>query len=289
MWFILAILGAFFQATFLILNKYFLKRRISEYILGAGVFLTSAIILFILAIIRGIPDLGPAFLYAAIATGLLNVIATILILKSLKITDASLVIPMLSFTPAFLILTSFLILGEVPTRTGILGILLIVVGSYALNFKSLKIKEILFPFRKLFSTRGLIYMFIVAFIFGISTNYDKLAIVNSDPIFGSAVICFFIAIPLIIISVAKKQNFLKEYKTNFFKFGLVAIVSSLSIIAINTALTLQIVPYVISIKRTSILLGVIYGFLLFKEKNVGKRLFGALIMFAGMALIILGS
>jgi len=288
MWFILAISAAFFQATVLVLNKYFLKKRINEYVLGAGVFLTSSIILFIFSAIKGMPSLNPAFLYAAIATSLLNVVAVIFYLKSLKITDVSLVVPLLSFTPVFLILTSFLILKEAPTKTGILGIVLIVLGSYILNFESLKFSKILAPFKKLFYTKGLIYMLIVAFLFSISANYDKLVVVNSDPVFGSAIVCFLISVLLIIISSFKKEDFFKEYRINFPKFGLVAVASVLSMVAINTALTLQIVPYVISVKRTSILFGVIYGFLLFKEKNIGQRFLGALIMFAGMVLIMLG-
>ncbi|MDP2946510.1 MAG: EamA family transporter, partial [Nanoarchaeota archaeon] len=71
------------------------------------------------------------------------------------------------------------------------------------------------------------------------------------------------------------------------KFGLSGLINALSIFLINTALTLQIVPYVSSIKRTSVLFGVLYGYILFKEKNVGKRFFGALIMVLGVVLIIL--
>lgn len=286
MWFILALLGAFFQATHFVLNKKYLK-KINEYVLGAGVFLSSFIILFIISLVRGIPDLNIKFLYAVIATGILNVIATVLYLKSLKTTDVSLVAPMLSFTPVFMILTSFLILGEMPSQHGILGIVLIVIGSYILNFKSLKLKWILVPFKKLFTDKGVFYMLIVALLFSVSLNYDKMAVVNSDPIFGSAIICLFVAILLIIIIFLRKVNFFQEYKKNFFGFGLIAVASALSAIAVNTALTLQIAPYVSSVKRISILFGVIYGFLLFREKNILKRFLGSLIMVAGVILIVL--
>ena len=41
------------------------------------------------------------------------------------------------------------------------------------------------------------------------------------------------------------------------------------------ALGLTKVAYMISMKRTSLIMGVIYGYFLFKEKNVRERLSGA--------------
>jgi len=58
-------------------------------------------------------------------------------------------------------------------------------------------------------------------------------------------------------------------------------------ITINTAYTMAIVPYVVSIKRTSILISVLMGGLIFKEKQLGKRLLAVLIMLAGVILITL--
>lgn len=288
MWFILSISGAILGAVFYILNKHFLK-KINEYVLGAGVFLTSFFVLFIVSLIKGIPSLNFTFLYAAVITALLNAAANILMFKALKTSDASLVLPILSFTPVFLILTSLIILKELPTRTGVFGIILIVAGSYILNFESLKFKKILYPFKKLFSERGLIYMFIVAFFFSITANYDKLAVINSDPIFGTAIIFLFTSIPLIIISIVKKQGFFKSYKANFSKFLMAGSTVALSDFVVFTAFTLQIVSYVVAIKRTSALFSVVLGVLIFKEKNITKRFLGAFIMVLGAVLILFGS
>mgnify|MGYP000474666247 CR=1 FL=1 len=53
------------------------------------------------------------------------------------------------------------------------------------------------------------------------------------------------------------------------------------------AVQLVIVPYMISIKRTSSIFGFLYGKFVFKEKNIKERLTGALIMLIGAGLIIL--
>jgi uncharacterized membrane protein len=52
-----------------------------------------------------------------------------------------------------------------------------------------------------------------------------------------------------------------------------------------TAIEMTLASYVISIKRTSILIGSIYGFLFFSEKDIKARLTGALVMVLGVFLI----
>jgi uncharacterized membrane protein len=43
--------------------------------------------------------------------------------------------------------------------------------------------------------------------------------------------------------------------------------------------------YMIAIKRTSIIFGVLYGAWLFKEEKIGERLFGTIIMIGGVFII----
>ena len=57
--------------------------------------------------------------------------------------------------------------------------------------------------------------------------------------------------------------------------------------SVNVAYTLQIVPYVIAIKRLSIIFVVLYGTLVFSENETRKRLMGAALMVAGAIIIVL--
>jgi uncharacterized membrane protein len=52
-----------------------------------------------------------------------------------------------------------------------------------------------------------------------------------------------------------------------------------------TALSLTKVAYMISVKRVSLLIGVGYGYLLFKE-DIRTRLPGAALMFVGFVLVV---
>ncbi len=54
-----------------------------------------------------------------------------------------------------------------------------------------------------------------------------------------------------------------------------------------SAISIGLVPYVIAIKRTSIVLSVIWGGLFFGERGIRQRLLGAVVMLAGVVCITL--
>jgi uncharacterized membrane protein len=64
-------------------------------------------------------------------------------------------------------------------------------------------------------------------------------------------------------------------------------VNALKYIFQMAAIQLTLVAYVISIKRTSAILSVVMGFIIFKEKGFRERLTGAVIMILGVLLITL--
>jgi uncharacterized membrane protein len=68
----------------------------------------------------------------------LEIAAIILYVKAIKLSPLSLTIPFLAVSPVFIILIAFILLGEFPDRSGLLGILLIVIGAYLLNIKTTK-------------------------------------------------------------------------------------------------------------------------------------------------------
>jgi len=284
-WFIFALLGAFFSATYYMLNKKLLK-DINQHVLASGVFLSGFVIMFIISLAAGIPSIGSRFYFAVFASALINVIAAILYLKALKTTDLSLAIPMISFTPVFMIVTSFFILGELPTPIGMVGIFFVVIGAYVLHSKAGP-GHIAEPFREMFRKKGIVYMLIVSLLFSFAGNFDKMAILDSSPVFAASILFLVIGVTFLGIALAKRLDVRTAYRNNLHKFLLVGIVISLVAITMNTAFKMQIVPYAVSLKRVSILFSVVYGGVLFKEKDILRRGIAALIMVAGVVLIIL--
>jgi len=70
-------------------------------------------------------------------------------------------------------------------------------------------------------------------------------------------------------------------------FGLIGLVVALAVITHLLAVSRIEVPYVISVKRTSLLFGILYGALWFKETNIKERFIGGIIMIIGISIITL--
>ena len=282
LWFILALLSALLVATHQMLIKKYVK-NINEFVLSSGTTFVAAVILLTISFMRGVPEISPSFYSAIAVTASLNVIATILIYKALKRADLSLAMPMLAWTPAFLIFTSLIILGERPTTTGFIGIALTVIGSYWATAHQRQ--GILEPFKLLLREKGVLSILAVAFIYSITANFDKKMVLASDVYFGTGMTWLMISATLFILAVWYNHP-IAEFKKNMPILLMLGTILAIAGIAANTALTMQIVPYVIAVKRLSTIFVVLYGIVLFKEKHAHQRLSAASLMVIG-ALVIL--
>lgn len=284
-WFIFAFLSAFFDALKNVFSKINLK-TIDEYIVAWSLrFFTLPFLIPLLYLIK-IPPLKNQFWIALFIGGSLNVLTTILYMKSIKSSDLSLTIPMVTFTPLFLLITSPLIVGEFPNLLGIIGVLLIVLGSYLLNIKQTT-KGYLAPFKALLKEKGPRIMLLVAFIWSITSNFDKIGVQSSSPIFWVIAINTFVTLALFPIMLFKSQKFLKKIFKNLKSLFSIGLFNGLTLIFQMIAINLTLVAYVISIKRSSAIISVLFGYLVFKEKEVKERLLGTIIMLVGVLLIML--
>ncbi len=226
------------------------------------------------------------FWVAVSITAFINLTATIFYNKALAFGDISSVIPMLSFTPVFLLLTSPFLIGEIPNIYGFCGVLLIGIGSYLLNIKTNK-KGILEPFKSLFINKGTRYMLFVAFIWSISANFDKISINSSSVyqhlIFINVLIFVFLTAFTAFKKKFNKQNLIDNKKPLLIISGLAVS----SFIFHMVALSLTLVAYVVALKRLSGLISVFFGYYFLKEADIKSRLLGAFIMFIGVVLILL--
>ncbi len=288
MGFIYAI-ATMFLHSFLSLGKKKLVQNINEYIIIWGIALFSIPFLLIFLWIKGIPEINPHFYLWLGLSVLVNVFANILYLKALKQSPLSLTVPFLAFTPLFLLITSWVLLNEFPSTYGLFGILLIVLGAYALNISKFK-QGIFAPFKAILHERGSVYMLIVSFLYSFSSNFDKLAVLDSSPLFYvTAFNVSLVTIFSVIIILKRKlvNELVDKIKTKWGGLALLGLIASLALSAQQMAMELTLVPYVISIKRANLILAVIFGYFFFKEKDIRSRLFGAIIMVAGVLLILL--
>ncbi|MFA6553024.1 MAG: DMT family transporter [Patescibacteria group bacterium] len=283
MWVLLALIGAVADAAYYAFVKKSQENRTSPFGIASKIFLCAGIIIGIVSLCHGIPPIGHLFWLAIAAATIVATTTVALYFRALHTTDLSLTVPMLSFTPVIMLLTSYVLLHESVSWGGFAGIILIILGSYTLNINDQK--NLLAPFRAMWHNAGVRAMLLVAVLFAVGAPLDKLIVRESDPFFGAAIIYFLLAVTCYAISRSINEPALDRSPRLWRSLLFGSLALSLVAISINLAYTYQIVPYVIAIKRLSIVFSVIIGGLFFREKNWRWRLAGAIILVAGAIII----
>ena len=234
--------------------------------------------------IEKFPPINPPFWPALFASTSILTVASILFFKGIKASDLSISIPMLSFTPAFLLVTSPLILGEFPRPIGLIGILTIVLGAYVLNFGDHK-RGYLMPFKMLFKEKGTRYILMVALLYSVGANIDKVGMLNSSSAMWLVSLNTCVSLLLFFVMLKTTKDPLKQILSVWPYLLMMGTVSAIAFFSQMAAIKLTIVPYVIAIKRTSVIMTALFGFLLFKEKGFKERSLGVLLMVIGVFII----
>ena len=284
-WLIPSILTAFFVAT----QDAWVKRVFSDLdaqTMAAYPMLYSVPLLLAVFPFIAVPALDTTFYWSFLVGLPLNGIFFLLYIQAIRIAPLSLTLPYLSFTPAFILITGILLLGEIPNPAGIGGVMLIVAGCYVLNINPDSVR-LLDPFRALSREKGSLLMLAVAFLFGFAAVLGKLSIIHSSPVFFavSFFTCLNLLVPLFLVTIGslKLRSLTKRPLQGMIAGGLLFAHVISHCIAISMTKTV----YMISIKRFSILIGIVYGRLWFAEEQILIRFAGGLMMVIGSIVILL--
>jgi len=239
----------------------------------------------------------PAEFWAWIAISVpAEIIAMLLYMKAIRDYSLSMTVPYLAFTPMFVIVTGWVVLGESISPGGASGILLIVFGAWLLNIPETEIRtassantaprtflnNIITPFKNIFKNPGSRYMLIAAFIYSITASTSKAAMgYMGAQQFGA----FYFACIGIAAFLLFGRRSMTTIRHNFLPALVVAALMAVMVFLHFKAIELVEAAYMVSVKRTSLLFGIIFGVLLFKEKHLGMHLFAAVMMLAGVFII----
>lgn len=248
--------------------------------------LVISAILFLPLFFFGIPhQLNQTFWFAVVARLLIDSVAFTLYIKGIQLSPLSLTVPMLSLTPLFTIFTSFFINHLFPNNLGFVGVFIVVVGIYLLNFDH-NTKHLLSPFKAIYKEKGVLFVTIAAVLWSFVISFQKLAIDNSNPYFYTAFFQMLFALfftPIALIT--DKKTFFKLFKPKMiFKLFPAGAFDALQVFPQYLAFTLALPVYVNAVGNTSILFSSFFGWLFFKEK-IHKHIFPTIIIILGIMLI----
>ena len=200
-------------------------------------------------------------------------------------------LPYLAFTPVFVTVTGWLILSESVTGIGLSGVLLVVIGSWILNLEEREKsgwRSLLAPFCAIFRNTGSRWMLLVAAIYAFTAVGGKAAMQWLAPEqFGPLYFLLVGAGTILVIGLQRPDAlriFTKKPMTNLIVAGLVGamvITHFMALARVETA-------YMITVKRTSLLFGILYGAWLFGERHAIRYLLSGALMVLGVGLIVLG-
>lgn len=265
-------------------------KSLDEYSVLFGLTATGALFMALLMLAtEGIPTLGTDFGLALLVGGSLNILAFTLYTRAIKIADLSLTVPLVTLTPLFLLVTSPVIIGEWPTGLDAVGVMFLIVGSYMLNLNPSD-GLTLAPLRALMLNPGSRMMMAVAFLWSITSNFDKVGTLNSSPLFWG--MSLFATIALGMVPFVLKRVWQKGMGPAlgglWTQAKFVTLAGTFQAIGISlqfTALTMAPVAQVVAVKRMSALISVGFGYALFGETGLRERLLGAAIMVSGVVIM----
>ena len=233
-----------------------------------------------------LPRLDWLFIFGVLGSAMLNAVAHVASTRALKLADASLVAPLLIFSPVFTLLISGLFLHEIPSARGLLGVVLVLIGAYWLNRNSGS--SWLAPFKSLTLTPGVGLILLAGLLWAITPLFEKTAILHTFPesprftAFIATMLLTLVLTPLVIVRGKSAVTKLSLHRRELF---LAALIAGVAPVLGYTAFSLGPVGYVTTLFRLSTLMTVIWSFLFLNERGMGQRLPASLVMVIGAILI----
>ena len=242
--------------------------------------------LFTFAFAPQLPGWDWLFGFGVLGSAVLNAVAHLCSTRALKLAEASLVTPLLIFSPVFTLLISALFLGEMPSTRGSLGVGLVLIGAYWLNRDSGA--SWLTPFKSLTLTPGVGLVLLAGLLWAITPLFEKMAIQHTYPesprfaAFIATMLLTFILTPLVM---PRGKVAITKLSLHGRDLILAALIAGIAPVLGYTAFSLGPVGYMTTLFKLSTLMTVIWSFLFLNEHGIAHRLPASFIMVIGAILI----
>lgn len=282
-WQILIWISVFLYAVSTLLQRLLLKDDKTESISFSIFFQVGVAIvigLFVL-LLRGkipIPNLSKISWSILIMTGL-YALSNIFIFKSLKITQASRFTVLFSSKTLFAVFGASIFFKEGLTFIQWFGAILIISGVIVISIKNIRTKI----------NAGDLFALFAAVLFGLANTNDRYLVKFFDP-YSYVVIGFLLPGLLIAVFYPKKIANLKIYLKKRFLSKMIMLCFLYGLSAVTFFAALQTTPnssQLFSINAFGAIITVILSIIFLNEKdNIGRKIIGGLISFAGLLLVI---
>lgn len=284
MWIVFAVLSAFFAGITAVLSKVGIKNVNSN--LGTAirtivVFIFAWLMVFVVGSQNTITDIGSRTLVFLILSGIATGASWLCYFHALKYGDVNKVAPIDKSSTILTMLLAFIFLHEEITWLKAVCIVLIGLGTYMMIEKRESDKE---------KNEGAWLMFAVlsAVFAALTSILGKIGISGIDSTLGTAIRTFFVLIMAwVVVFYTKSTDGIKDITAKKYIFLVLSgITTGLSWLCYYKALQEGPASVVAPINILSILVTVIFSYVVLKEKLDKKSLLGLIMLASGTLLLL---
>lgn len=274
--FSLIILSAFFHSSWNIL----LKNAINKHSFTVQIhFAASVMMTVILAVF--FPEafrFDKVTVIFAICSAFFFSFYQIFVAEAYKCADVSMVYPITTSSPLFIIVWAYFLLGERMTLAGFCGIILILSGCYIMNMTKGSNK---------LAFKGILMAVLAALFYSFGAMADKMGVTSVNTLLYiylmTVFMTFFIAF---FVGISPMRSKLAQVQWKLVTLGGLALLGST--VCYRLGLINMQIAYATSLRQVSSFFGLLMGIFFFKESYGIKRAIGCAVIISGIVLIRLG-
>jgi drug/metabolite transporter (DMT)-like permease len=292
LWVLFSLASAFFHASRLAVTKR-LAFSFSTEVLTLYVNLASLMVTLPLIIWHhNFPFQTPGYSMAVLWGGVISGLGGWFVNAALHRTEVSLVGPVMTLTPGFVIVIEWLLTGALPGSLGVVGVLLLVMGGYILSL-SAEGSNWHRPLMRLLFDPGSLYATLAAACFAGASVFGRIGIQLSDPLSFSVVVAVVNPLILWILFSLRDRKFNSRLLTPDLRrelrpLLLLGLLFALMRIADQIALSLTLASYAMAVKRTAGVFSVLLGRWFFAERYLATKLLASVVMLLGVLALTQG-
>jgi uncharacterized membrane protein len=290
-WFILAFFSALFSAAAALSQKQVLKKLEAidfSVLVSLIVFLLSIPLLVTIEPAK----ISSASLIALFIKSLIGASAFLCVMLAIKNLEISGALPLLALTPGFVAVFAFLFIAEDLAHKEIIGIILLIAGTYILEVKSNQ--KLFDPYLILIKSKFHRYVISALLLFTVSSIMDKVILKEyklppDSFLFFQHLFFALIFLGIAIYRGAKSKLLLSTLQENKELFGWIFVIAVLTFGYRWTqieAVKIAPVALVLSVKRISVFFSTLIGGKIFKEGELLKKAIATAVIIAGTLLIL---
>lgn len=233
------------------------------------------------------PPGSPDFWLNITVCAMLAVAGNVLLVQAMRLSDLSILGPVNSYKSVVSLIPGMVLLHEIPSVSALLGVALIVAGSYVIADRS-GMKPGQNAFARFLTDRGVQFRLAALVLTAVEAVFLKLALVASSPLATFSVwsiLCLAFVAPLAVrfgnvnegvrtAWASKRSCLMLGVTTGLMQFSTIIVFSGFQVAA------------ALALFQTSTLVSVVLGWHVFGEKNVAQRLCVTLMVVGAMLIVV---